>query len=114
MHSTSLAPELSATRRRDSCWITGSPHPLDDFDDAPALGLGNRPGLLETHAVADFEVVLLVVGVDLLGPLHGLVVARVTDPLGDGDGHSLVHGVRGHDSLPHLAAVRTGRRRARL
>src|SRR5579875_3221913 len=40
MQSTSLAPELSATRRRDSCWIIGpSPAPLP-----PATASAGRAG----------------------------------------------------------------------
>src|SRR4051812_33509775 len=78
MHRTSLAPLLSATRKRDSCWIT-SAGPLEDFDEAPALQLRQRPGLLDANAVADVEVVLLVVDVQLLGALQRLPVQRMAD-----------------------------------
>src|SRR3954447_25117468 len=76
MQSTSLAPELSATRRRGSCWIIGtSLRALQDFDDAPVLQLGQRTGLADAHPVTDLGLVGLVVGVDALGPLHRLGVA---------------------------------------
>src|SRR5687768_14772000 len=98
MQSTSLAPLLSATRSRVSCWIigvapserpddpsgsparsfaSGSLRTLQDLDQAPALLLRQRPGLLDAHAVAGAGVVRLVVGVQALGALHGLGVARV-------------------------------------
>ena len=74
MQSTSLAPLLSATRRRVSCWIIVAPL-SSDFDEPPALELRQRAGLLHADAVADVEVVGLVVDVELLGALHRLVVA---------------------------------------
>src|SRR4051812_10704273 len=109
MQRTSFAPVLSATRSRDSCWITvfswcepripsavgvgrqgrelsvrpGSVQAavllglLEDLDDAPALGGGQRPGLHEEDAVADAGGVLLVVRLQLAGPAQGLLVQRV-------------------------------------
>src|ERR1700712_4784614 len=68
MHRISLAPVLSATRSRDSCWITTSlltfpascagwfrcaPRTgvllglLEDLDETPTLGRRQRPGLHE-------------------------------------------------------------------
>jgi len=38
----------------------------DDFNQAPALGLGQRPGFLDPHTVADFGLGLLIVGVEFL------------------------------------------------
>ena len=83
MTRTSLAPLLSATRRRDSCWITGllrpwfgcgsrcswfaSLRPFQDFDDAPALQLGAGAGLHDPDAVAHVDVVGVVVRVHALG-----------------------------------------------
>src|SRR3954454_5781408 len=75
MHRTSLAPVLSATLSRDSCWITSGP-PIDCsrkersgrsgessgvrslgtlhyLNDAPALRGGERAGLHDLDAVAD-------------------------------------------------------------
>src|SRR5260221_10354994 len=76
MQSTSLAPELSATLSRDSCWITappligpGSLGPLQNLGDPPALELGERPGLGQAHPIADPEVVVLVMRVEALGAL---------------------------------------------
>src|SRR4029077_19292371 len=91
MQSTSLAPELSATRNRDSCWITvppavhgGSLGALQDFDAPPALQLRHRPDLGETHPVAHPQVIVLVVRVEPFGPLHRFGVPGVTDPFDDG------------------------------
>src|SRR5438105_14965922 len=104
MHRTSLAPLLSATRSRVSCCIT-STRPLENFDEAPALGLRQRTGLLHADAVADVEVVLLVVDVELLRALERLAVQGMTHPVDNGHDRGLVHG-RGQDrALPHLARV---------
>src|ERR1700730_2825508 len=99
MQSTSLAPELSATRSRDSCWITappligpGSLGPLQDLGDPPALQLGERPCLGQVDAAPHLELVVLVMGVETLGALHRLGVARVADPLDDRYHRRLVHG----------------------
>src|SRR4051812_47888321 len=90
MHRISRAPVLSATRSRDSCWITGvsyvcqffecdrslaerwwagpaeagPAHSLglfEDLHDPPPLGGGERTGLHQEHAVTDPACVLLVV-----------------------------------------------------
>src|SRR5262245_8978809 len=127
MTSTSFAPLLSATRRRDSCWIIGvpptsqrsptgdpaeSPCPrfaygslcaLQHFDHTPALQLGQGTGLLDPDAVALAGVVGLVVHVQLLRALDELGVPGVADALHDGHDDGLVH-LRGHDdALAHLA-----------
>src|SRR5688572_15599746 len=104
MTRTSLAPELSATRRRDSCWIIASSlRPLEDFHDSPALRLRQRAGLHHADLVADVHVVRLVVGVQLLGLEDELVVLRVAHALDDRDDGGLVHAV-GHDhALTDLA-----------
>src|SRR5215203_1841813 len=115
----SFAPVLSATRSRDSCWITsiscmsagsrgvradartptepGGTNPeenlrlqflespygncllglLEDLDDAPALGRGQRPGLHQENAVTDTRSVLLVVRLELVGTADDLAVQRV-------------------------------------
>src|SRR2546423_15432859 len=87
MHRTVLAPELSATLRRLSCWIIASPGPFEYFDDPPPLQLRGRPGLGDAHPVALLEVVDLVVGVEAGRALERLLVAAVPDPLDDGDDH---------------------------
>src|ERR1700690_3570395 len=97
MHSTSRAPELSATRRRDSCWITattfaaGSSCTLEHFYDPPALQLRQRTGLAHPHPVTLTHVVGLVVRVQVLRALHRLLVAAVAHAVDDRDDHRLVH-----------------------
>src|SRR5437763_4606762 len=105
MHKTSLAPLLSATRRRVSCWIT-STRPLENFDESPALGLRQRAGLLHADAVADVEVVLLVVDVELLRALERLAVQGMTHTVHNGHDRGLVHRGGQHRAFPHLARVR--------
>src|SRR5687768_14240744 len=105
MHRTVLAPELSATLRRLSCWIIASPGPFEDFDDPPPLQLREGTGLGDAHAVALLEIVDLVVGVELGRALEGLLVAPVPDPLDDRHDDRLVH-LRGDDgAVPDLAPV---------
>src|SRR5690242_5882282 len=127
MQRISLAPVLSATLSRDSCWIIGiSPgcragsqvrtDPslaervvvvllglLEDLDDAPALGRGQRAGLLDPHAVTDAALVLLVVGLQLARAAQDLAVERVLHPVLDGDDDGLLHLVADHETLADLA-----------
>src|SRR5262249_4780432 len=105
MHSTSRAPELSATLSRLSCWIM-SARPLQDFHDAPALQLRERTRLGQAHPVALTGVVRLVVRVEVARLLHGLAVARVPDPVDDRDDHRLVHLRGDHEPFPDLPGVR--------
>src|SRR4051795_8819027 len=117
MHNSSLAPVLSATRSRDSCWITTvslqrrpasrpavfpskanklaalgcSLRLLDDLHDAPALGGRQRSGLHDEHPVADAALVLLVVRIELAGPPKHLPVEGVLHPVLDPYDHGLVH-----------------------
>src|SRR5436190_21033115 len=113
MQRTVLAPELSATLRRLSCWIIVSPGPFEDFDDPPPLQLRGRPGLLDAYPVALPEVVDLVVGVDPGGPLQCLLVPAVPDPVDDRHDHRLLH-LRGDDGaladLPPVGALGRGGR----
>src|SRR3954453_14398829 len=127
MQRISLAPVLSATLSRDSCWIIGiSPgcragsgplsagQPcrtvgwgllglLEDLHDAPALGGGQRPGLHDQDAVADAAVVLLVVGLELRRTPQPLAVQRVLDAVLDRDHDGLVHLVADDEALADLA-----------
>src|SRR3954447_20365410 len=112
MHSTSLAPLLSATRSRDSCWITVLPPtsrfarslgPLQHFDDTPALVLAEWPGLHDANLVADVGIVRLVVGVQPLRAHHELAVLGVTNAFDDRDDGGLVHLVGDDKALPGLA-----------
>src|SRR5687767_587698 len=107
MHKTVLAPELSATLRRLSCWIIASPGPFEDFDDPPPLQLRGGTGLLDAHAVAFFEVVDLVVGVAPGRALQGLLVPAVPDPVDHGDDHRLLHLRGDHGALADLAPIHT-------
>src|SRR6266513_3992439 len=107
MQRTVLAPELSATLRRLSCWIIASPGPFEDFDDPPPLQLRGRAGLLDAHPVALPEVVDLVVGVEQGRALEGLLVAPVADAIDDDHDHRLLH-LGGDDrALADLSPVHT-------
>src|SRR5262245_19669812 len=103
MTSTSLAPLLSATLRRLSCWIIGLLRPLQDLDEAPPLLPGQGAGLDDADPVAHAQLVVLVMRVEAAGPDHGLLVERVRLAGGDGHDGRLVHRGRGHDALAHLA-----------
>src|SRR6516162_5820077 len=100
MQRISLAPVLSATLSRDSCWITSTPAifrrasepggllllgPLEDLGYPPALGRGQRPGLHQQHAVADAACVGFVVRLVLLGTAQNLAVLGVLDVVLDLD-----------------------------
>src|SRR5438445_3844537 len=70
MTRTSLAPVLSATRHRVSCWITrSSSRPslgsLHDLDHPPPLRLRKRPGLHDPNGVAHVRLAGLVVRLQL-------------------------------------------------
>src|SRR3954469_22878835 len=116
MHRISLAPVLSATLSRDSCWII-SRYPfaeetrcdrffsrslglLEYFHHAPALRCRQRPGLHQEHAVTDAGGVVLVVRLELVGAPDRLAVERVLDPVLDGDDDRLVHLVADDEPLP--------------
>src|SRR3979411_516945 len=110
MVSSSFAPLLSATLSRLSCWITGpflerqrSSGFLHHLDHAPALVLGDRPGLHDAHQIADPALVGLVVRLEVLAALHDLLVERVTATVGHLDHHRLVHLVRDHAPGAYLA-----------
>src|SRR5437868_6322724 len=111
MQSTSLAPELSATFRRLSCWIMcllvrPLSGPFEDLDDAPALLAREGTGLRDPDPIALAGVVGLVVGVELAGLLHRLAVAPVLHAVHDRDHRGFVHLRGDHDALAYLAAVR--------
>src|ERR1700712_1741936 len=92
--SSSLAPVLSATLTRDSCWIIGLLRLLEHLDEAPTLRRGQRTGLADEHEVADAGGAGLVVRLDLAGPADDLAVQRVLHAVLDLD----------HDGLVHLVA----------
>src|ERR687890_1228446 len=85
MQRISLAPVLSATFSRDSCWIilvaSSSSSALlgllDDLSDPPALGRRQGPGLGQPDQVARAGAVLLVVGLEPGRPPDRLLVQAV-------------------------------------
>src|ERR1700760_139207 len=121
MHKISLAPVLSATLSRDSCWITSTPASsrraswpatfscllglLEDLGHPPPLGGRGGPSLGEQHAVANATGVGLVVCLVLLGTADDLAVLGVLDPVLDLDHDGLVHLVAGHEALSDLAVT---------
>src|SRR5207244_2841031 len=99
------APELSAILTIDSCWITvrvSSAGPLEDFDHAPALGLGQRPRLHDAHRIPRLGA-LVVVGRYLLGAHHLFAVEAVREAAHQRNGDRLRHLVAHHDPRAHLA-----------
>src|SRR3954453_11401969 len=140
MQRISLAPVLSATRSRDSCWITsellrhaGSLErslaeldsdatpggavdrtallgALEDLDDPPPLRRRERPRLTDEDEVADAGDVALVVRLDLARAAQNLAVEGVLDAVLDLDDDGLVHLVADDVAAP-LLAVAAGRRR---
>src|SRR5258708_17540157 len=113
MHRISFAPELSATLRRVSCCITLLLGLLHDFQNAPALLLGDGARFGDADQVADAALVLLVVDLELRAPLDGLAVEAVGLGRADLDDDRLVHLVGDHCAEPDLAlaAGLVGRRR---
>src|SRR5829696_10463714 len=109
MQRSSRAPVLSATRRRDSCWITVSPRHslghLDDLGEPPVLRLRERARLHDLDDIADLGRVLLVVGVELLRAPDDLLVLRVRLDRVDLDHDRLVALVRDDRALALLAAA---------
>src|SRR5712691_151162 len=91
MQRISLAPELSATLSRVSCWITGLLRLLHDLEDAPANLLGDGLRFGDAHEVADAALVLLVVDLELCAPLHRLAVEPVGFRRAHLDDDRLVH-----------------------
>src|ERR687898_2658468 len=108
MQSSSRAPVLSATRRRDSCWIIDSPESLCDLDDlgeAPVLRLRERARLDDLDHVAHLRLVLLVVRMEALRAPDDLLVLRVGLDRVDLDDDRLVALVGDDGALALLAAA---------
>src|SRR4051794_19850716 len=114
MQRISRAPELSATRSLDSCWIIDLLRLLQDLDQAPALGPRQRPRLDDPHEVALARLVALVVRVQLARAAHDLLVLRMAPRDLDRHRDRLVRLARDDAALAGLAArgVRLGRRGA--
>src|SRR5262249_41610908 len=109
MHSTSRAPELSATRSRLSCWIIGlfdsfacSSRSFEHLDDAPVLQLRQGAGFGQADTIALVRVVGLVVRVQVTRALHRLAVTRVAHAVDDRDDDCLVHLGGNHDPFADL------------
>src|SRR5215213_6852714 len=106
MQRISRAPELSATLSLDSCWIIALPRLLHHVDQAPALGLGERPGLDHADHVSLAGLVALVVGVQLGRAANDLLVGAVTAGDVDADRDRLVAFAGDDDPLANLGRVR--------
>src|SRR5215471_2428896 len=87
--------------------LSGLLRPLDELLDPPALVAGERPALHDEDAVADLELVLLVVRLVLRPAGHVLAVLAVGETPLDQDDARLGHLVAGHDA-DELAAVNLG------
>src|SRR4051794_23706596 len=79
--------------------------PLQDLDQAPALGARQRAGLDDAHEVALAGVVVLVVGVQRRRRAHDLLVAAVPPGALDAHGDRLVGLVGDDAALAHLRAA---------
>src|SRR5215204_5106390 len=114
MQRISRAPELSATLSLDSCWIIPLPRLLHHVDQAPTLGLRQRPGLDHSDHVALAGLVALIVRVQLGRAANDLLVGAVTASRVDANGDRLVALAGDDDALAHLGGVRVplGRRGA--
>src|SRR5215218_9571743 len=106
MQSSSRAPVLSATFRRDSCWIISPlPRLLDDLREAPALALRQRARLDDAHGVADAGGIRLVVRVELDGRADDLLVLGMALDHVDLDDDRLLALVGDDDAAALLAAA---------
>src|SRR5487761_153149 len=103
MHRSSLAPELSATLRRVSCWIILLLSLLNNLKYAPAFLLGDGARFGDANKVADAALVLLVVDLELGAVADSFLVEAVRLGRADLDDHRLVHLVRDHGAQPDLA-----------
>src|SRR5689334_15063453 len=111
MQSSSRAPVLSATLRRDSCWIISPlPRPLHDLREAPALRLRERSRLDDADRVADAGGVRLVVRVELDRAADDLLVLRMALDHVDLDDDRLVALVGDDDAAALLAPAALGLR----
>src|SRR5260370_1347234 len=103
MAAARLAPVLSATSKMERiCNIKPQSSrdggdaraPFDDLDQAPALGLGERAGFLDAHAVADLRFALFVVSIEFFIPGDDLLKFGMREAALDPDDDGFRHGVR--------------------
>src|ERR671937_990688 len=118
MQRISRAPELSATLSLVSCWITSGLHaacaaagsassgPLQDLEQAPALGPRKGPRLDHAHDVALLCRVRLVVGPQPAGAANHLLVGGMAADHGDLDRDRLVPADRDDRALANLLRPR--------
>src|SRR5687768_14950947 len=107
MHCTRLAPELSATSRKESVWIISAELRSGAVDQArhdEALLGRERTMLFDLDAVTGLVLVGLVVRLVLLADADVLFVHGVALEAHDLDHHRLVHLVAG-DATDELAAI---------
>src|SRR5712692_11619464 len=110
MQRISLAPELSATLSRVSCWITCLLRLLHDLEHAPANLLRDGLRFGDADEVAHAAFVLLVVNLEPRAPLHRLAVEAVRLRGAHLDDDGLVHLV-GDDGAQANLALRSEERR---
>src|SRR5260370_11321491 len=110
MQRISLAPELSATLSRVSCWITCLLGLLHDLEHAPANLLRDGLRFGDADEVAHAAFVLLVVNLELRALLHGLAVEAEGPPRAPPGDYRLVSlvGDYGTHAGPALSAPRFG------
>src|SRR5215213_4337673 len=78
---------------------------LDDFDEAPALGRAQRPGLHHAYPITDGGSVLLVVRLEPAGLAQHLAVKAVLHHGLDRDDNCLVHFVADYIAFTDLASL---------
>src|SRR5262249_34172469 len=93
----------SARRRVHGGDALGLVAPGHDRPDPPALLLGQRPGLLDDHAVTDPALVVLVVRLEVLRHPDHALVARMAIHAVDLYHPRLLHGVTDPAAFPGLA-----------
>src|SRR6266851_2566837 len=103
MQRISLAPELSATLSRVSCWITCLLRLLHDLEHAPANLLRDGLRFGDADEVAHAAFVPLVVNLELRAPLHRLAVEAVRLRGAHLDDDGLGHLVDRHQDFSSLA-----------
>src|SRR6476646_3444420 len=76
---------------------------LENLDDSPPLGGGQRPGLHDQYPVSDRHRVGRVMRLELVRAADHLAVQGVLNPILDGHDHGLVHLVAHDPALAGLA-----------
>src|SRR6478672_8335116 len=79
---------------------------LENLDDSPPLGGGQRPGLHDQYPVSDRHRVGRVMRLELVSAADHLAVQGVLNPILDSHDHGLVHLVAHDPALAGLAVRR--------